>query len=124
MGATGSIHMPRKRRACALEQLLWVRCRDIEQALRATDLLLRGGGFGLIAVDLADIEPRTVRGVALNTWFRFRRAVEDTPSILLLVEQESNAKTCASLVLRLEAEARRIASKAALHKPCLDGPCG
>jgi hypothetical protein len=87
-----------------LGQLLWVRCRDIEQSLRATDLLLRGGGFGLIAVDLADIEPRTVRGVALNTWFRFRRAVEDTPSILLLVEQESNAKTCASLVLRLEAE--------------------
>lgn len=88
-----------------LEQLLWVRCRDIEQSLRATDLLVRGGGFGLIAVDLADIEPKTVRGVTLNTWFRFRRAVEDTPAILLLLEQESNAKTCASLVLRLEAEA-------------------
>jgi hypothetical protein len=90
-----------------LGQLLWVRCRDIEQALRATDLLLRGGGFGLIAVDLADIEPKTVRGVPLNAWFRFRRAVEDTPSILLLIEQESNAKTCASLVLRLEGEAAR-----------------
>jgi hypothetical protein len=95
-----------------LERLLWVRCRQIEQALRATDLLLRapagpgrGGGFGLIAVDLADIDPRTVRGVPLNAWFRFRRAVEDTPSILLLVEQESNAKTCASLVLRLQGEA-------------------
>jgi hypothetical protein len=94
-----------------LEQLLWVRCRDIEQALRATDLLLRGpigagrgGGFGMIAVDLADIEPRTVRGVPLNAWFRFRRAVEDTPAVLLLIEQESNAKTCASLVLRMQAE--------------------
>ena len=90
-----------------LERLLWVRCREIEQALRATDLLLRGGGFGLIAVDLADIDPKTVRGVPLNAWFRFRRAVEDTPSILLLVEQESNAKTCASLVLRLQGEATR-----------------
>jgi hypothetical protein len=94
-----------------LERLLWVRCREIEQALRATDLLLRapagpgrGGGFGMIAVDLADIDPRTVRSVPLNAWFRFRRAVEDTPSILLLVEQESNAKTCASLVLRLQGE--------------------
>lgn len=87
-----------------LEQLLWVRCGNIEQALRSTDLLLRGGGFGLIAVDLADIDPKTVRGVPLNAWFRFRRAVEDTPSILLLLEQESNAKTCASLVLRLSSE--------------------
>ncbi len=90
-----------------LEQLLWVRCREMEQALRATDLLVRGGGFGLIAVDLADIAPETVRGVPLNAWFRFRRAVEDTPAILLLLEQESNAKTCASLVLRLEAEPAR-----------------
>jgi hypothetical protein len=89
-----------------LEQLLWVRCREMEQALRATDLLLRGGGFGLIAVDLADMAPETVRGVPLNAWFRFRRAVEDTPAILLLLEQESNAKTCASLVLRLDAEPR------------------
>jgi hypothetical protein len=90
-----------------LEQLLWVRCREIEQALHATDLLLRGGGFGLIAVDLADIDPKTVRSVPLNAWFRFRRAVEDTPSILLLLEQESNAKTCASLVLRLSSEPTR-----------------
>jgi len=90
-----------------LEQLLWVRCREMEQALRATDLLLRGGGFGLIAVDLADMAPETVRGVPLNAWFRFRRAIEDTPAILLLLEQESNAKTCASLVLRLDAEPAR-----------------
>src|ERR1700674_4341549 len=54
-----------------LAELLWVRCRDIEQSLRATYLLVRGGGFGLIAVDLADINPKTVRGVTLNTWFRF-----------------------------------------------------
>src|SRR6202034_3183512 len=29
--------------------------RNVEQTLRATDLLLQGGGFGLIAVDLSDI---------------------------------------------------------------------
>ena len=90
-----------------LKQLLWVRCRNIDQALRATDLLLQGGGFGLVAVDLSDISPETVRYVPLNAWFRFRRAVEDTPTILMVLEQEANAKTCASLVLRLEAEPAR-----------------
>ena len=97
-----------------LNQLLWVRCRDINQALRATDLLLQGGGFGLIALDLGDIPPETVRYVPLNAWFRFRRAVEDTPTILVLLEQEANAKTCASLVLRLEAEPARWATTAPL----------
>jgi recombination protein RecA len=87
----------------ALRQLLWVRCQNADQALRATDLLIQGGGFGLVAVDLSDIAPKIVRYVPLNAWFRFRRAVEDTPTILMVVEQEANAKTCASLVLQLKA---------------------
>jgi recombination protein RecA len=87
-----------------LQQLLWARCRNIDHAFRATDLLIQGGGFGLIALDLSGIPPETVRHVPLNVWFRFRRAVEDTPAILVVLEQESNAKTCASLVLQLATE--------------------
>ena len=88
-----------------LSQLLWVRCRTIDQALRSTDLLIHTGGLGLIAVDLCDLPPRLVRHVPLSVWFRFRRAVENTPTLLLLLEQESNAKACASLTLRVEAGA-------------------
>jgi flagellar biosynthesis/type III secretory pathway ATPase len=88
-----------------LRQLLWVRCKNIEQALRATDLLIQGGGFGLLALDLSDVAPRVVRQVQLNVWFRFRRAVEGTATILFLLGQESHAKTCASLVLRVEGQA-------------------
>ena len=84
-----------------LQNLLWVRCRNIDQSLRAADLLLQGGGFGLIVLDLSDIPPKIVRYIPLNAWFRFRKSVEDTPTILLLFDQEPNAKTCASLVLTL-----------------------
>lgn len=87
-----------------LEQVLWVRCRSLDQALRSTDLLLHGGGFGLIALDLADAPARAVHQIPLNVWFRLRHAVESTPTILLVLSQESNAKTCASLVLRLQKE--------------------
>jgi hypothetical protein len=48
-----------------------------------------------------------VRHVPLNAWFRFRRAVEDTATVLLVLEQESNAKTCASLVLRMSLKAAK-----------------
>jgi recombination protein RecA len=94
---------PRSAEAAGVElrQLLWVRCRGLEQALRAADLVIQGGGFGFIALDLSDVAPETVRHVPLNAWFRFRRAVEDTSTVLLVLEQESNAKTCASLVLRM-----------------------
>ena len=90
-----------------LQQLLWIRCQNIDQALRATDLILHGGGFGLVALDLSDIPPEVVRYVPLHVWFRFRRAVEHTPTIFLVLEQEPHAKTCASLVLRVDTEIAR-----------------
>lgn len=88
-----------------LDQLLWVRCQNIDQALRATDLVLHAGGFGLVALDLGDISPETVNYVSPSVWFRFRRAVEHTPTIFLVLEQEPHAGSSASLILRMETEA-------------------
>lgn len=87
-----------------LKQLLWVRCRNFNHALRATDLLLQSGGFGFVCLDLSDVPRETVRKLPLEVWFRFRRAVENTQTVLVILEQESNAKTCASLVLGLQVE--------------------
>jgi recombination protein RecA len=87
-----------------LPKLLWVRAHGIEQAFRCLDLLLQGGGFGFVILDIADAPVRVVRKIPLNVWFRLRRTVENTSTILLVLSQESNAKTCASLVLRVEGE--------------------
>src|SRR5579859_683724 len=73
----------------------------LEQVLRATDLLLESGGFGLIVLDLADIAPQAARRIPLTTWFRFRRAVEHKPTILLAIEQQAIAGSCSSLILQL-----------------------
>jgi hypothetical protein len=62
-------------------------------------LLLHGGGFSLVAVDLSGTPARLVRQIPLSFWFRLRRTVENTSTILLVLSRESNAKTCASLVL-------------------------
>jgi recA bacterial DNA recombination protein len=83
-----------------LERVLWIRCgHDAAKALKAADLLTTGGGFGLIAVDLGDTPPATARRIPLNSWFRLRRAVEHTPTALVALGLEPNAKTCASLVM-------------------------
>jgi hypothetical protein len=74
----------------------------LAQVLKATDLLLQSGGFGMVVLDLADVPPRFARRIPLASWFRFRRAVENTPTVLLVLEQEPYAKTCASLVLKMQ----------------------
>jgi len=75
----------------------------LEQVQRATDLLLESGGFGLIVLDLGDLAPQAARHIPLTTWFRFRRAVEYTPTILLAIEQHPIAGSCSSLLLQLGA---------------------
>jgi recombination protein RecA len=72
----------------------------LEQALKITDLLLHGGGWGVVVFDLGGISWVDARRINLSMWFRFRRALENTPTILLLLGEESCAKSCASLVLR------------------------
>ena len=88
-----------------LERLLWVRCGgNAEHALKAADLLVEGGGFGMVVMDLADTPVITARRISLTSWFRLRRAVEHTPTVLLVVEQQPLAKTCASLTLEMRRE--------------------
>ena len=56
----------------------------------------------MVVLDLGDIPVASARRVPLTSWFRFRRAVEPTATVLLVIEREPCAKTCASLVLRLQ----------------------
>jgi recombination protein RecA len=90
----------------------WVRAnakpwKRLEQALKTTDLLLHGGGWGVVVVDLGGISWVEARRIPIHTWFRFRRVVENSPTILLLLGEESCAKSCASLVL----QCRRVAER-------------
>jgi len=73
----------------------------LEQVLRATDLLLESGGFGLIVLDLGDLPPQAARRIPLTTWFRFRRAIEHTSTVLLAIEPQPIAGSCSSLLLQL-----------------------
>src|SRR5205085_7915004 len=74
----------------------------IEQALQAADLVLQAGGFGLVVVDLASVPVAAARRVPLASWFRFRRAVQDTRAVLLLVGAAPLAHSCATLAVQLE----------------------
>jgi recombination protein RecA len=112
-----------------LPQLLWVRCRDaaapaagaakslpearsakarvwarpgwthLDQALRATDLLLQAGGFAALVLDLGNIACEQGNRIPLATWFRFRQAADRARSSLVVLGRASYAQSAAALVL-------------------------
>jgi len=97
-----------------LKQLLWVRCREndspqragrkswarLDQAVRATDLLLQAGGFSAIVLDLGCTAPEFARRIPLATWFRFRQAAERTRCSLVVLAQNACAQSSADVVLK------------------------
>jgi recombination protein RecA len=74
----------------------------MEQALSATDLLLQGGGFSAIVLDMGSLTSEAVWRVPLATWYRYRAPAERTQSSILLLTQHPCAKSSAELVLRLQ----------------------
>jgi hypothetical protein len=128
-----------------LERLLWIRCGThaqssalarkrhpassleewerrrmedpVEQALRAADLLLQSSGFGMVAIDLAGVPLKMARRIPLTTWFRFRRAVENTPTVLLVISTEPCTQSCASLSLKLSRQSPVVSRQENLTSP-------
>jgi hypothetical protein len=96
-----------RRAGADLGKLLWVRCgHRLEVALKATDLILHSGGFGLIILDLGDLPPGALQKVPLSYGYRFQRAVEPTPSALLIVARHSVARS--SSIRQLGFEQQRL----------------
>lgn len=85
------------------DRLLWVRCAgNLEHAFKATDLLLHAGGFGLVILDLGDVAGKDARRIISSWWYRFRRTVEDRPTVLTVISEEACTRSCAALTLELK----------------------
>lgn len=104
---------PEKKHLHAGNKRYWA--SRVDQALKAADLLLQSGGFGLVILDFADVPVEIARRIPLTSWFRFRRVVENTPAVLLTIVNESCARTCSSLVLQTAANSSHAASERARH---------
>ena len=88
------------------DRLLWVRCGgNLEHAFKAADLLLHAGGFGLVVLDLGDVPGKEARRIISSWWYRFRRTVEDRPTVLTVISEEACTRSCAALALELNGAA-------------------
>src|SRR5215218_5060651 len=88
------------------DRLLWVRCAgNLEHAFKAADLLLHAGGFGLVVLDLGDVPGKEARQIISSWWYRFRRTVEDRPTVLTVISEETCTRSCAALALELKGAA-------------------
>jgi recombination protein RecA len=89
-----------------LSRVLWIRDRgDAPRALKAMNLVLQAGGFGIVVLDLADARGTALRQFpwAASTWMRLARVIEGSQTVALLVAAEHLARSAGGVTIALEA---------------------
>ena len=90
-----------------LRRMLWVRCEQgcgkqrsgANQALSATDLLLRAGGFAAVVLDLGGLDARHAGLIPLSTWYSFKQSADLSRCSLVVVGATAYAQASAAVVL-------------------------
>jgi len=86
-----------------LSKLLWVReCGDASRALKALNLVLQAGGFGLVAFDIADVPAVGLRQFPYTTWMRIARVIEGSQTAAVVVAAERIARSPGGVTIALE----------------------
>jgi recombination protein RecA len=90
-----------------IERLLWVRGesgavdRALDRAVKAFNLVLQAGGFGVVALDLADVPLLALKHIPFTTWMRVQRIIEGSDTACVLVVPEPMARSAGGVTLML-----------------------
>jgi hypothetical protein len=94
---------PAREAGVDLSRLLWVRERgDAARALKALNLVLQAGGFGLVVFDLADVSPTAIRQFPYPTWMRISRVIEGSQTSVVLLGPDRVARSPGGVSVSLE----------------------
>jgi recombination protein RecA len=75
--------------------------RTIDRALKSLNLVLQAGGFGVVAIDLADVPPLALKRIPVTTWLRVQRAIEGSDTACVLLTPEPLSRSAGGLTLAL-----------------------
>lgn len=75
--------------------------RTIDRALKALNLVLQAGDFGVVAIDLADAPLAALNGIPHTTWLRVQRTIEGSDTACVLVGAQPLARSAGGLTLLL-----------------------
>jgi hypothetical protein len=78
--------------------------RAIDRAIKSFGLVLQSGGFGVVALDLADVPMRAVRRLPFTTWLRAQRLIEGRDTVGIVIAQEPIARSARGVTMRLTGE--------------------
>ena len=115
---SAAIDRARRRRGRTLVE------RSVERAVKALNLVLQAGGFGVVAIDLADVPLVALKRLPFTTWLRVQRAIEGSDTACVLVVPEPLARSAGGLTVSLAGRTGVDRHGGSQPSSGADGDCG
>jgi hypothetical protein len=73
----------------------------LDRAVKALNLVLQAGGFGLVVADFGEIRSETIKRLPYTTWLRLHRVIEGSETACVLIGLEPIARSSAGVSVQL-----------------------
>ena len=90
-----------------LDHVLWVRGEAesaVSRAIKALNLVVSAGGFGLVVFDAGGVPARALRQLPFTTWLRVHRVLEGSDTACVLLADAPLARSTGGASVRLGAQ--------------------
>jgi recombination protein RecA len=80
--------------------------KNLDRAVKALNIVLQAGGFGLVVLDLGEVAAQTIKRLPYTTWLRLQRLIEGSETACVLIGSEPIARSSGGVTVQLASGAR------------------
>ena len=77
--------------------------KSLDCAVKALNIVLQAGGFGLVVLDLGEVAAQTIKRLPYTTWLRLHRVIEGSETACVLIGSEPIARSSGGVSVQLAA---------------------
>jgi recombination protein RecA len=104
--------------------------KSLDRAVKALNIVLQAGGFGLVVLDLGEIAAQTIKRLPYTTWLRLHRVIEGSETACVLIASDPITRSAGGVTIHLAAgqtarviRARKVESDQHVRVPLSAAAC-
>jgi len=75
--------------------------KALDRGVKALNLALQAGGFGLVVLDMGEVSPQAITRLPYTTWLRLQRVMEGSDTACVLIGSEPIARSAGGVSVQL-----------------------
>jgi recombination protein RecA len=104
--------------------------KSLDRAVKALNIVLQAGGFGVVVLDLGEVAAQTIARLPYTTWLRLHRVIEGSETACVLIGSQPVARSAGGVTVQLAAgqtarvvRARKVESDQHVRVPLSAAAC-